>query len=125
MADVRASGGGARSALWRQIMADVFGRPVAVLENAEGPAFGAALLAGTGAGLYPDVPAACAQTLREAGRVTPHPGRAALYDAYYGAYRGLYPALRPSFERLAALAGGSEPAEVAAGARRTAGAEGP
>jgi xylulokinase len=116
VADVRASGGGARSALWRQILADVFGRQVAVLENAEGPAFGAALLAGTGAGVYPDVAAACDQTLREAGRVAPDPERAALYDAYYGAYQGLYPALRPTFERLAALAGGSERDGVAAGA---------
>jgi xylulokinase len=107
VADVRASGGGARSALWRRIMADVFGRPVAVLENAEGPAFGAALLAGTGAGVYPDVAAACAQTLREAGRVTPDPEREAVYGAYYGVYRGLYPALAPSFARLAALAGGA------------------
>jgi xylulokinase len=77
---------------------------VAVLENAEGPAYGAALLAGTGAGVYPDVATACAQTLREAGRVAPDPARQAVYDAHYGVYRGLYPALRQSFERLAALA---------------------
>jgi xylulokinase len=106
VADVRASGGGARSALWRGIMADVFGRPVAVLENAEGPAFGAALLAGTGAGAYPDVATACARTLREAGRIEPDPGRREVYGAYYDVYRGLYPALKPSLGRLAALAGG-------------------
>jgi xylulokinase len=88
---------------------------VAVLDNDEGPAFGAALLAGTGVGLYPDVATACARTLREAGREAPDPARRATYDAYYGVYRGLYPALRESFGRLATLARGSlglAPSEV-------------
>ncbi|HEX2514412.1 MAG TPA: xylulokinase [Chloroflexota bacterium] len=106
--EVRASGGGARSALWRQMQADVFGLPVVLLDNAEGPAFGAALLAGTGVGLYPDVATACAQTLREAGRVQPDEGRRAVYAGYYEAYRRLYPALKETFGELAALARGGE-----------------
>jgi xylulokinase len=106
--EVRASGGGARSALWRQMQADVFGLPVVLLDNAEGPAFGAALLAGTGVGLYPDVATACAQTLREAGRVQPDEVRGAVYAGYYEAYRRLYPALKETFGELAALARGGE-----------------
>ncbi|MGH2371460.1 MAG: FGGY-family carbohydrate kinase, partial [Chloroflexota bacterium] len=104
IADVRASGGGARSPLWRQLQADVFGVPVTLLDNAEGPAYGAALLAGVGAGLYPDVATPCDRTLREAGRVTPNPGRQATYESYYQVYRALYPALKAPFARLADLA---------------------
>ena len=72
----------------------------------KGRPYGAALLAGTGAGVYPDVATACARTLREAGRIEPDPGRRDVYGAYYDVYRGLYPALKPSLGRLAALAGG-------------------
>ena len=104
VSDVRASGGGARSAFWRQLQADVFGLPVATLEISEGPAYGAALLAAVGAGLSPDVPAACDQTLREGSRCCPDPQRHQVYAAYYQVYRALYPALRPSFARLAELA---------------------
>jgi xylulokinase len=102
--DVRASGGGARSPFWRQMQADVFGLPVATLDNTEGPAYGAALLAAVGAGLYPDVAAACDATLRESSRVEPDPARQAIYDAYYSVYRALYPALAAQFGALAALA---------------------
>jgi xylulokinase len=103
LSDVRASGGGARSAFWRQLLADVFGLPVATLEIAEGPAYGAALLAGVGAGVYPDVERACAQTLREGSRTVPDTARHATYSAYYDLYRALYPALKEHFGRLAAL----------------------
>lgn len=104
LSDVRASGGGARSRLWRQMQADVFGLPVATLEIGEGPAYGAALLAGVGAGCYPDVAQACAQTLRERERLVPDPVRQQTYDSYYQVYRALYPALKEPFARLAELA---------------------
>jgi xylulokinase len=87
-------------------MADVFGLPVTTLEIAEGPAYGAALLAMVGAGLYADVPAACDATLREGTRVAPDRPREAAYEAYYGVYRALYPALKEQFGRLAELARG-------------------
>ncbi len=103
LSDVRASGGGARSAFWRQLLADVFGLPVATLEIAEGPAYGAALLAGVGAGVYPDVERACDQTLREGSRTMPDAARHATYTAYYDRYRALYPALKEHFAHLAAL----------------------
>jgi xylulokinase len=101
--DIRASGGGARSPLWRQLQADVFALPVTQLESAEGPAFGAALLAGVGAGIYPDVASACERTIHEAGRLTPDAARQRTYEAYYDVYRTFYPALADQFRRLAQL----------------------
>lgn len=89
---IRLGGGGARGRLWRQIQADVYGRPVEVLEAEEGGAFGAALLAGTGVGVWPSVEAACAATVRVAGVVEPKD--AAAMEEAYGRYRRVYPALR-------------------------------
>jgi len=97
---VRASGGGARSALWRQILADVFDTQIATLNVTQGAAYGAALLAGVGVGVYPDVPAACQRVIRVTGRTTPGPA-APTYAAYYPRYRALYPALAPEFAELA------------------------
>jgi xylulokinase len=99
--EVRLIGGGARSPLWRQIVADVFGLPVLGLEAEEGAAYGAALLAGVGAGIWKDVPEACRAAVRTAGRVEPQPGAARLYSELYGLYRELYPKLWGSFHRLA------------------------
>jgi xylulokinase len=91
---IRLGGGGARSALWRQIQADVYGHTVEIVEAEEGAAYGAALLAGVGAGLWPTVDAACAATVRVASRVNPKPGAVATLDASYSAYRRIYPATR-------------------------------
>jgi xylulokinase len=101
--EVRASGGGARSALWLQIQADVTGSPLSTLNVEEGPAFGVALLAGVGAGIWGSVPAACDATLRVTGRTEPDPSRVALYDRYYQVYRSLYPALKDRFAEMAGL----------------------
>jgi len=90
----RVSGGGARSALWRQIYADVLGADLVTVGAVEGGALGAALLAGVGAGWWPDVEAACAAAVRVTGSTHPHPDAAAAYDAHYALYRRLYPALR-------------------------------
>ncbi len=100
---IRASGGGARSPLWRQILADVFNTEIATVNITEGAAFGAALLAGVGAGVYASVADACAQTIRVTGSTAP--GSAAeTYDAYYPRYRALYPLLASEFTALARLA---------------------
>jgi xylulokinase len=89
---IRLGGGGARGALWRQIQADVYGRPVELLEAEEGGAFGAALLAGTGVGAWPSVAAACAATIRPAQTIEPvAPG---VMAEAYTRYRKVYPALR-------------------------------
>ena len=100
--EVRVSGGGARSAVWRQIFADVFGVPLVVVKALEGAAYGAALLAGVGGGVWPDVPAAAEQTVELGERVEPGE-HAGAYEAAYRLYRDLYPTLRPVFARQAAL----------------------
>jgi xylulokinase len=96
---IRVSGGGARSALWRQILADVCGTPIASLAESEGAALGAALLAGVGAGLFAGVREASAVTVRETAEIVPGPdtGR---YQRLYGVYRDLYPHLAPDFRRI-------------------------
>jgi xylulokinase len=89
---IRLGGGGARGPLWRQIQADVYGRPVEILEAEEGGAFGAALLAATGVGAYPSVAAACEATIRPAATIAPQNAEA-MAEAYTH-YRKLYPALK-------------------------------
>ena len=98
-----ACGGGAKSPFWRQMMADVFGMPVQTLENAEGPALGAAILAGVAAGLYTDIPTACQRLVKAREPQLPHTARSAAYEPYYQLYRNLYPALKDSYATLAAL----------------------
>jgi xylulokinase len=97
---VRGIGGGARSALWRQIMADVLGQPITTMTAEEGPAFGAALLAGVGAGVYSDVATAVAAAVRTNATTEPQPEQAARYTELYAIYRQLYPALAASFAAL-------------------------
>ncbi len=96
--EVRVSGGGAKSPLWRQILADVIGAPLVSTSTTEGAAYGAALLAAVGAGVYPDVPAACAATI-QTGEPT-EPREPERYAGAYATYRSLYPTLRETFIRL-------------------------
>jgi xylulokinase len=96
---VRASGGGARSPLWRQILADVFDSEIALVNVAEGAAYGAALLAGVGTGVYASVAEACDRAIQITDRVKPGPN-AQIYADYYPLYRDLYPTLAPQFKRL-------------------------
>ncbi len=90
---VRLGGGGARSALWRQIQADVYGRSVEFLVAEEGAAYGAALLAGVGAGAWPDIDAACEYSIQVAGQLDPEPAARDAYERGYKTYRRIYPAL--------------------------------
>jgi xylulokinase len=103
VSQVRVAGGGAKSALWRQIVASVLGAELVTVNSAEGAAYGAALLAGVGAGAWPDVPAACAATISVTGRQLPNAEDARVYADLYPQYRSLYPALRDTF---GALSGG-------------------
>ncbi|HLH42514.1 MAG TPA: xylulokinase [Bryobacteraceae bacterium] len=102
---VRVSGGGSRSAFWRQLLADVFCKPVARLAAREGSAHGAALLALAGAGEYSSIPEICQATLRETDTLAPRTAEAAFYAKGHRIYASLYPALRPSFEAISGLAG--------------------
>jgi xylulokinase len=97
---VRASGGGLKSVLWRQMLADTFGAEIATVTSTEGAAYGAALLAGVGAGVWPSVQAACETAVRVTGLITPG-SEQAIYEAHYPRYRALYPALAEQFTSLA------------------------
>ncbi len=88
---VRASGGGAKSSFWRQVLADVFDRRVTTLETQEGSAYGAALLAMVGTGAFGGVPEACAATVREVSVAEPG-ADAEVYAKGHVVYQGLYPA---------------------------------
>jgi xylulokinase len=98
---VRASGGGARSELWRQIQADVFNTELVVINITEGAAFGAALLAGVGAGVYSSVQEGVSTAIRVVSRTTPRRTEAEVYQRLYPHYRGLYGALKSTFDALA------------------------
>jgi xylulokinase len=104
LGEVRATGGGGRSALWRQMQADIYGAEVATLAAEEGPAYGAALLAGIGSGLFADVGAAVDQCVVVSGTTQPDPAAQERYNQVYAVYRDLYGKLRESMHQLAALA---------------------
>ena len=101
---VRASGGGAKSELWRQIQSDIYGVELYMMEAEEGPAFGSALIAGVGVGTYGSVEEACDKAVRTSGLVEPVPENIELYDRRYQMYTKLYQSLRPTFKELARLA---------------------
>ena len=100
---VRATGGGARSALWRELQADVYGVPIHRTSADEGPAHGAALLSGVAAGVYSDVDEACATVRLRAEVAEPDSERTRVYEEHYEIYRSLYPATREAMHRLAEL----------------------
>lgn len=100
---VRVSGGGAKSRLWKQIMADVLEAELVTVNTTEGAAYGAALLAAVGAGLFQDVPAACQATIQVTGSTQPDEQAASTYERFYPRYRALYPALASEFKRIADL----------------------
>lgn len=97
---VRVSGGGAKSLLWRQILADILEAELVTVNTTEGAAYGAALLAGVGAGVWPDVDTACAQTIVIKDHVSPQPANQTRYRSLYGQYKNLYPTLKSTFHAL-------------------------
>ncbi|MCL2010902.1 MAG: FGGY-family carbohydrate kinase, partial [Synergistaceae bacterium] len=101
--EMLACGGGGSSPLWRQMLADVYGCPVRTVQSKEGPALGAAILAGVGAGLYRSVPEACAELIQVNAPQNPIAENRKAYEPYYQLYTSLYPALRERFAELAKL----------------------
>jgi xylulokinase len=97
---VRASGGGTKGMLWRQILASVLEAELVTVNTSEGAAFGAALLAGVGAGTWSDVPSACKATIRVTGQTLPDEAQVNIYRKMYPLYQELYPALKSSFAKL-------------------------
>jgi xylulokinase len=100
---VRATGGGARSPFWRQLQADVLNVRVVTALADVGPAFGAAILAGVGAGVFDSVAAATDLLVHVGGEIIPNPAPAELYRKHHALYDRLYGALRTEFTKLARL----------------------
>lgn len=99
ISQVRVTGGGARSPLWRQILADVFGTEIVTVNVEEGAAFGAALLSATGSGVFRDIEEACDAAIMITDNTSPGANKP-IYDDIYPLYRMLYPALRPTFDAV-------------------------
>jgi xylulokinase len=99
---VRASGGGTKGALWKQIMASVLEAELVTVNTSEGAAYGAALLAGAGSGAWRDVPSACQAAIQITGSTQPEPAQVQAYRQAYPLYQELYPALKSSFARMGA-----------------------
>ena len=95
--------GGLRSALWRQILASVLEAELVTVTATEGAAFGAALLAGVGAGAWTDIPAACEAAVKLTASTYPDPVQVPVYQQVYPFYQELYPALKPCFDRYGSL----------------------
>jgi len=100
VSQVRVTGGGARSLLWRQILADVFHAEIVTVNTEEGAAYGAALLAAAGSGAFRSVESACDATIQITGTTSPGKNQS-VYNKIYPLYRELYPALRPTFKAIA------------------------
>lgn len=100
---IRVSGGGGKSALWRQIQADVFGQDVVTINAEQGPAYGVALLAAVGAGVFKNVEEACSATIRVINRTTVDKKAAKVYDRSFPIYQQLYRSLKDDFRAISEL----------------------
>ena len=103
LTEVRLSGGGSRNALWRQLQADIYGQTLVTLNTSEGSAYGAALLATIGAGMYKTVEEACNRSIQITEKIAPRPAAREIYDRYYKIYRSFYPTVKDHSHRLAEL----------------------
>lgn len=101
---IRATGGGGRSAFWRQMQADIYGGEVVTLTAEEGPAYGAALLGGVGAGTFKDVNEAVSKCVATNSSTRPDAGHQAKYEKVYAIYRGAYGKLKDTMHQLAGVA---------------------
>jgi xylulokinase len=100
---VRASGGGAKSQLWRQLQADVFGKKVVTINAEQGPAFGVALLAAVGAGAFKNVAEACAATIKVVTETSVQRSQQREYDRRFPLFQDLYHSLAPHFKQISQL----------------------
>ena len=101
--DMIACGGGGRSSVWRQMLSDMYGCPVSTLRTDEGPAFGVAILAGVGAGIYDSVESACDTLISKKSTQQPNLSTSKQYEEYYKLYKKLYTDLQESFKVLSKL----------------------
>jgi xylulokinase len=98
---VRASGGGARSAFWRQLQADIYQKPIVMTNAGEGPAYGVAILAGVGTGVWSNVEQACQGCIEQAAKISPNKKSSVLYNRHYSTYGKLYHDLKDRFSEMA------------------------
>jgi len=103
---VRASGGGARSELWRHIQADVTGQDHVTINIDEGPALGVALLAGVGTGIYPSVEKACRSVIKVAATTRFDRKTKKVYDRFYPVYQSLYQSVKGEFAKVSEIVAG-------------------
>jgi xylulokinase len=103
VSEVRASGGGGKSPLWRQMQADVFGTEITTINSSEGPALGVALLAGVGAGVYSNINEACDKVIEVRTRQSADMELNSKYSKFYDIYKNLYSSLKKDFTDLSTL----------------------
>ncbi len=96
-------GGGAKSPLWQQMLADLYGLPTAIIPDSEGPALGVAILAGVASGVYASVPEGCDALIHSQSVGKPMEKNAKAYAPFYKLYTELYPALKGEYSKLSAL----------------------
>ena len=101
--EIRVSGGGAKSPLWKQILADAFGQKACTINAEQGPAYGVALLAAVGDGAYKNIEEACKATIRVTDRVPPKKTSQKKYDEAFPVYQELYTSLKSSFAKISQL----------------------
>ncbi|MEQ1824448.1 MAG: xylulokinase [Pirellula sp.] len=101
--EIRVSGGGAKSPLWKQILADVFGQKACTINAEQGPAYGVALLAAVGDGAFKNIEEACKAVIHVVDKVPPQKAPQKKYDAAFRAYQQLYSSLQPNFVEISNL----------------------
>jgi len=105
ISQIRVSGGGARSEFWRQMQADVYEHPVCTINASEGPAYGVALLAGVGTGVYGSVEQACEAAIQVVSETAPNEESSKVYAKFYPIYQQLYRSLKDDFDRITEAVG--------------------
>jgi xylulokinase len=101
---IRATGGGAKNTLWRQVQADLYNAPLALTNSEEGSAFGAALLAAVGCGMFKSVPDACKKLIKPTQTVRARKKQVEIYARHHALYAKLYTDLKDRYTEIAALA---------------------
>ncbi len=101
--EMRLSGGGAKSNLWKQIFADVLDQSACTINAEQGPAYGVALLAAVGSGQFKNIEEACKATIEVVKKTAPKKSAVRMYNKMFPIYQSLYPSLKPSFDAIAAL----------------------
>lgn len=101
--EIRLSGGGAKSELWKQVLADSFGQKVCTINAEQGPGYGVALLAAVGDGAYKNIEEACKATIHVVDKIAPRKASQKVYDSAFPVYRKLYTSLKDRFAEIGSL----------------------